>query len=103
MARGQSEVTHVEGLSAGETGVVGFCAVVDSACVSVDDDTHLDLRAAVTCGGSCSTCLMASRSSFLLIGECLGGRGGGWAFGSTLKMAWGGGGSGPAVACRPGW
>lgn len=87
----------------GGTVVVTFCGLVDAASLLVDGDEDFDLRAAVTCGGNCSTCFIASRSSFLRMGECLGGRGGGMAPGSTLKMAWGGGGSGPAMACRPGW
>ena len=91
------------GATEGGTVVVTFCGLIDTASLLVDDDEDLVLRAAVTCGGSCSTCFIVSGSSFLRIGEYLGGRGGGGALGSMLKTAWGGGGSGPAVACRPGW
>lgn len=100
--------TYFGGLSVGGATTVGavaatFRGLVDTASLLVEGDEDLALRAAVTCGGSCSTCFIASTSSFLRMGECLGGRGGGGDLGSMLKTAWGGGGSGPAVACRPGW
>jgi hypothetical protein len=74
-----------------------------------EDDSEEDVgdreaRTAATEGGSCSACFTASISPLLRGGfgvAMRGGLGGGGPLGSMANAARGGGGRGPAVACKP--
>ena len=66
------------------------------------------LSKSVAVSGNCRACLTDPTSPLLRFlaggGEFnRGGRGGGAVPGTILKTARGGGGSGPAIACMPGW
>lgn len=91
-----------------------FFVGVFSSSANFDDVRELerleedarDARVAATKGGNCRACFTASMSPRVRelagTGECnRGGLGGGGLDTGILKVARGGGGNGPAVACRP--